>query len=350
MSVLDSPAIPKAATVLVTGAAGWVGSNVADQFLAYGYKVRGTTRDATKAAWIVEVFDKKYGKGQFELHSVSDMVAEGAYDDVIKGVSAVVHTASLMSADPNPHNVIPMVVDSAVNALKAAYAEPSVDRFIYTSSSSAAVRAQRGEPGINVTVDSWADDDVKRAWAEPPYLPERARFIYAASKYEAEKVIWKYHQENRENRPGLIVNAVLPNVNYGKPLDFEKQGYPSTSALPVGLYNGDISPYHQIIAPQYYVNASDTGRLHVAAAIHPDVKDERIFAFAGRFSWDAILEILRKNFPNKEFIDNFSGGEDLNEILPRSRAEQLLRDLGRPGWVSLEETVLENVKDIVDRE
>ncbi|KAH6897449.1 hypothetical protein B0T10DRAFT_186503 [Thelonectria olida] len=350
MSVLDHPVIPKGATVLVTGAAGWVGSNVADQFLAHGYKVRGTTRDADKASWITDIFDSKYGKGQFELSSVPDMTAEGAYDHVIKGVAVVAHTASIMLPDPNPNKVIPIVVDGAVNALKAAYAEPSVQRFVLTSSSTAAVVSERGEPGQAITADSWTDDIVKKAWAPPPYEPERAKYIYSASKNESEKAVWKYHQENHGKRPDLVVNAVLPNMNFGKPLDVEKQGYPSTSGLPVGLFKGELHPYHTMLAPQYYVNASDTGRLHLAAAIHPGVKDERIFAFAGRFNWDAMLAIFRKHFPNKTFLDDFSGGEDANEIVERARAEQLLRDLGQPGWVSLEETVLQNVEDLVDKE
>ena len=57
------------------------------------------------------------------------------------------------------------------------------------------------------------------------------------------------------------------------------------------------------------------------------------------FSWDSILEILRKIEPEKIFPENFSGGEDPNEIEPRDKAEQLLRELGRPGWTTLEESI-----------
>lgn len=99
---------------------------------------------------------------------------------------------------------------------------------------------------------------------------------------------------------------------------------------------------------EYYIDVEDTGRLHVAAAIFEHVKDQRIFGFAGRFSWDAILDILRKTAPKRKFPDNFSGGSDPNEIQPRDKAEQLLRDLGRPGWVSLEESVLANISEVRD--
>jgi hypothetical protein len=95
-----------------------------------------------------------------------------------------------------------------------------------------------------------------------------------------------------------------------------------------------------------YIDVEDCGRLHVAAAIFDHVKDQRIFGFAGRFNWDDILDIFRKTAPNKKFPDNFSGGTDPNEIKPRDKAEQLLRDLGRPGWTSLEESVLANISDM----
>ncbi|UPK89521.1 hypothetical protein LCI18_000456 [Fusarium solani-melongenae] len=346
MAPLDNPAVPKGSTVLVTGANGLLGSHIADQFLEYGYKVRGTVRDTEKNAWLQALFDKKYGKGSFELYKVADLTAEGAFDEAVKGTSAVAHTASIMSFAPDPNDVIPQAIAFAENALKSAYKETSVKRFVLTSSSSAAVLSVPGAPGVEVLEDTWNEFAVKAAWAEPPYTPERGGVVYAASKTEAEKAVWKYHKENRDKRPDLVVNTVLPNFNFGKSLDPVNQGYPSSSGLPVALWQGQVTPFHRIVVPQHYINVQDTGRLHVAAAVFDHIKERRIFGFAGRFNWDEILDILRNVAPNKEFPANFSSGSDANEIKPRTEAEQLLRDLGRPGWVSLEETVLANVSDV----
>ena len=90
---------------------------------------------------------------------------------------------------------------------------------------------------------------------------------------------------------------------------------------------------------EYFVDVQDVGRLHVAAAVADKVRGQRILAFAQRYNWDSILDILRKLEPDRVFPDNFADGEDPNEIEPRPKAEQLLRDLGRPGWTSLEESV-----------
>ena len=103
------------------------------------------------------------------------------------GVSAVAHVASVVALDPNPNNVIPAAIAGAVNALKAAYAEPGVKRFVLTSSATAVVWPSPDQPGTIVTEDTWNEDAVKRAWAEPPYKPERALAVYAASKTQAEQ-------------------------------------------------------------------------------------------------------------------------------------------------------------------
>jgi nucleoside-diphosphate-sugar epimerase len=58
--------------------------------------------------------------------------------------------ASDTSLSPDPNIVVPRVVNSATNALKAAAKEPSVKRFILTSSSIAAVLSTRNNEGVVV--------------------------------------------------------------------------------------------------------------------------------------------------------------------------------------------------------
>lgn len=87
-------AIAPNSLVLVTGANGYIASHVADQFLAAGYKVRGTVRDNAKAQWITEFFEKRYGRDAFEAVVVEDMALYGAFDEAIKG----------KSIPPRPHS------------------------------------------------------------------------------------------------------------------------------------------------------------------------------------------------------------------------------------------------------
>jgi hypothetical protein len=91
----------------------------------------------------------------------------------------------------------------------------------------------------------------------------------------------------------------------------------------------------------------DDALLHVAAAIHPDVQSERVFAYAEPINGDDILAILRKMYPSRTFPADFQSDKDLSDVVPRKRAEALLRDMGQDGWTKLEESIRRNTEDIM---
>lgn len=122
------------------------------------------------------------------------------------------------------------------NILKSAANEPSIKRFVYTSSSVAAAT-----PKINVkeTIDSntWNEEAVKQAWASPPYNDDRKIAVYSASKTQGEQALWKFV---KEQKPSFVANAVLPNANFGKILI---KGQPaSTGGWVIQLYNEGSGP------------------------------------------------------------------------------------------------------------
>lgn len=79
------PAIPKDSVVLVTGVNGYIGSNVADQLMEAGYRVRGTARDLSKAQGLSSFWEQKFGQDRFEIVTVADMSHDGAFDEAVKG-------------------------------------------------------------------------------------------------------------------------------------------------------------------------------------------------------------------------------------------------------------------------
>ncbi|KAB2574784.1 NAD-dependent epimerase/dehydratase [Lasiodiplodia theobromae] len=341
MSPLANPAIPKGSTVLVTGVNGLIGSHVADKFLQSGYKVRGTVRDTKKNAWMSEFFDEKYGKGNFELVSVPDMAVEGAFDEAKKGVAAFVHVASNVSFDSNPQNVIPTVVNGALVAAKAAASEPSIKRFVLTSSTWAALMPI-ADTKQEIDEKVWNEEAVKEAWTEGARSPAHGAIVYGASKAESEKALWKWVEETK---PEMTVNCVLPSFNFGKALSLKHQGHPSTSSSIQALWEGNIEPIRYYV-PQHFVDVEDAGWLHVAAAIHPDVKSERIFGVSEPYQFNKILAWMRKNYPDHKFPEDFMQGHDLTEWKPRSRAEALLKEMGQPGFTTLEASVQKNLEGL----
>lgn len=81
--------------------------------------------------------------------------------------------------------------------------------------------------------------------------------------------------------------------------------------------------------------------------IHSGVESERIFAFAEPENGNVLLAILRKLYPDRTFPADFQSDEDLSNIVPKKRAEALLRDMGKDGWTSLEESVKRNTEDLI---
>ncbi|KAF5604327.1 aldehyde reductase II [Fusarium pseudocircinatum] len=336
--------IPKGSTILVTGVNGFIGSHVANEFLQQGYQVRGTARDTFKSAWIKDLFQQQYGKDNFSLWPVADLTPSHAFDKVIKGVAAVVHVASPLGLDSGTGTMIPDAIASALNALKAANSEPSVKRFVYTSSSTAAVFPEAEIPVV-VDANTWNDKALsilQNSASAPEWY-----VAYAASKVEAERAVWDFYQNDVTRRSDLVVNTVLPSTNFGKSLDWKHQGYPSTSGFIRTLWSGTALESLTNASPQYFIDVQDDAKLHVAATLLPDVQGERIFPWAETWNLDQILAILRAQNPDRTFVKDFQAMRYLADIEePRSRCIQLLQALGEPGFTSLEESIRLNSEDL----
>jgi hypothetical protein len=85
-------AISSPAKVLVTGANGYLATWVVKKYLEAGYSVRGTVRSLTKSAFLNDKF-AHYGD-RFELVAVEDITKDGAFDEAVKDIDAIAHTAS----------------------------------------------------------------------------------------------------------------------------------------------------------------------------------------------------------------------------------------------------------------
>lgn len=97
----------------------------------------------------------------------------------------------------------------------------------------------------------------------------------------------------------------------------------------------------------FYVDVQDNARLHVAALLHPQVSSERIFAYAAPYTWKDVQTTLAKLYPSKTFVPEIEASKlDRSDIELAPRAENLLKEMGRPGWTSLEDSLLANTRDL----
>jgi nucleoside-diphosphate-sugar epimerase len=203
-------AVSPPAKVLVTGANGYLATWVLKKYLEAGYSVRGTVRSLSKGAFLKDKF-AHYGD-RFELVVVEDITRDGAFDEVVKDVDAIAHTASpfhYKSTNPDGMSdflwililfgaqdtayielIIP-AVQGTTSILNSALKHGNfLKRFILTSSV-AAIREDKDTTVPRVFTESnWNDLAVEAVKTKGSTVGPFT--IYPASKTLAEKAAWEF--------------------------------------------------------------------------------------------------------------------------------------------------------------
>jgi hypothetical protein len=99
---------------------------------------------------------------------------------------------------------------------------------------------------------------------------------------------------------------------------------------------------------EHYVDVTDTARLHAIALLAPNVRSQRIFAFAGPLNMTDIISTLRELRPDHHFDDpNPNEGQDLTDVAPAAKAEKLLEEFfGQKGWIPYRQSLADGICDL----
>ncbi|KAK5726152.1 hypothetical protein LTR17_012967 [Elasticomyces elasticus] len=343
MASTESYAIRVGERILVTGANGFIGSNIVDFLLSLGYIVRGTVR--SEKPWLMDMFEAKYGAGRFESRVVPALDDKEALTTVLDGVSGVVHVgqqASDVSFSADPNKVIPYVLAATEAVLEAASRVKSVKRVVLTSSSAAAVIPQPGKGKHVLKQDTWNDASIQAAWDESTSAEIRGFMIYAASKTEGERAAFNWV---KKNNPGFILNSVLPDYTIGEVLH---PSIGSTGYLTAQLLEGNDAVINMIVS-QYFVDAKDLARLHAIALFDPSVQSEHLFGLAASYTWKDVIDALHELRPSSEkLVRNVPPArEGFVQIVPPSRSKELLSSFfGQSDWTSLKDSLNANITSL----
>jgi nucleoside-diphosphate-sugar epimerase len=204
-------AVSSPAKVLVTGANGYLAVWVIKNYLEAGYSVRGTVRSLSKSAFLKERFSD-YGD-RFELVVVEDITKDGAFDEAVKGVDAIAHTASpfhFKSSNPdgmlihlfllkkialfwtNKYIYLDLIIPAVrgtTSILNSVLKYGSTTKRVVLTSSVAAVREDSPVPRI-FTESSWNNSAIEAVEAKGSAAGPGA--FYKASKTLAEKAAWEF--------------------------------------------------------------------------------------------------------------------------------------------------------------
>ena len=85
--------------ILITGASGFLGSNVLITALKSGYRARVTLRKLEQADKIKSARSIQPYQNDVEFVAVPDITASNAYEEAVKGVDHVIHCASPLFPD-----------------------------------------------------------------------------------------------------------------------------------------------------------------------------------------------------------------------------------------------------------
>ncbi|CZT05838.1 uncharacterized protein RAG0_11766 [Rhynchosporium agropyri] len=131
---------------------------------------------------------------------------------------------------------------------------------------------------------------------------------------------------------------LLPSANFGIVFDPEYQGFPSTTGWLKSLYEGEIT-FHNFVTPQFAIDTINCARLHVGALLDTTVENQRLFGYAEPYTWNEILAIFRRLYPDRNFMDDLvDAGRDLSTVT-NERTAEVLRRFGKPGLTTLEESI-----------
>ena len=90
---------------------------------------------------------------------------------------------------------------------------------------------------------------------------------------------------------------------------------------------------------EWYVDVVDVSELHIGALLLPEIRSERLFGNAGRYTVNDFLRIFRELYPDRGIGDDIPNVKpDLRKV-PNERPAEVLKLLGVQGWVSLEDCV-----------
>ena len=270
------------ATVLVTGASGYIAGWIVKALLDQGHTVHGTVRNPDNRKSVAHLHALAEGApGTLKLFK-ADLLDAGSFDAATRGCDIVMHTASpfiIEGFDDAHEALVRPAVEGTRNVLDAANKHDSVRRVVLTSSVAAIY-------GDNVDLARAG----KRAFDESDWNTTSSvdHNPYQYSKVAAEREAWSMHgQQDRWQlttiNPGMVFGPSLTTASKSASIDTLRQmgdGRLRTGVPDLGFGVVDVR---------------DVADAHVLAAFAESIEPRHILV-NDTLSMLAIARILRHAF------------------------------------------------------
>lgn len=269
-------------SVLVTGASGFIATQIILDLLEAGHRVRGTLRSFDKADALREALrDATPMADMLELVE-ADLSSDAGWQAACEGCDVVLHVASPFPSilPKRSEDLIETARDGALRVLKAAL-NSGVKRVVFTSSAAAVSYG-------------WGDDlpDLltEEHWSNPDNLQDNS--AYTRSKTLAERAAWEFVESEQGRNLELVV--LNPALVLGPVIS------PAASAsLEVisQLLTGKMPALPHLNFP--VVDVRDVSAAHIAAMSSSEAAGERILLVEDNLDLAEIASILREAQPDR---------------------------------------------------
>ena len=287
------PAIQPKSQVLVTGGSGFIAIWCVYQLLERGHKVRATVRSEDKGKYLQSVF-KKYGDS-LSFIIAEDLEKQGAFDDAVKDVDAVLHTASPfhfnIEGDPK-RTLINPAVNGTRNVLSSILKHGSNVKRVVITSSFAAILDSTRQGHIVYTEKDWNISSVENV--EKKGKDQEGPDAYRASKTMAERAAWQFVEENKPTwdlvtvNPPLVFGPILHQVNSPEKLN-------TSVGFVWGLMHGSKKEDDLLAPAGNCVDVRDVAYAHVEALVRPDAGGNRFAASLGPFVYQDVVDVIHSD-------------------------------------------------------
>jgi nucleoside-diphosphate-sugar epimerase len=312
---------PHETTVAVTGANGFVASEIVSQLLLRGYKVHGTVRDPTDTEKVGHL-SRFTGANNLTLFK-AELTDSTSFEEAFKGVDVVLHVASPLPSrneaeDPEKAYLDP-AIKGTTNVLDTiARCAPKVKTVVLTSS----IASISSNGGLLPETHVFTEED----WSPCDRLRELKRW-YALSKTLAEKAAWEHSLITSKQvklvviNPGWVVGRITSVKHIsGTPNKWLSALKGEWKTIP----NRGTSP----------VDVVDVAWAHIRAFEDPDAEGRYACVF-GTLTHEEVVAALNRvgtfpNLPTTLEDKPYSQGVDLWNC---RKLEKLIG-----GWQSLDQT------------
>lgn len=322
--------------ILITGATSFVATPIIKLFIANGYYVRGQARSESSAKKVYKVFPDAGEK--LTMAIVPDITAEGAFDEAVKGVDGVIHTASPFVLDVKDfeNDLLVPAIKGTNRVLEAVHAHaPQVRRVVVTSSFAAIGDPTKGlNPGYTYTEADWNPVTYEQACAGPGAV------AYCASKTFAERAAWDFVEQKK---PNFTVSTVNPPMVYGPAEHDADINNLNTSTADIWrMFNGSQKEPGPTHFPAF-VDVRDVALAHFRA--YEREQTGRYFATAGYFDFSQVATILREAFPERadKIPDPSLTAKQESFKVDNSKTTEALGIQ----WRGLKETIVDTAKSLL---